>query len=124
MITEQNTIIELSISADSENEPVFSYSINGAECTGNVIMKEGGTITYQIVEVASVFGELKFIGAGFVTPFDGVVDEVAISNDGKEIYLSDLDHSVGTTSFRLILSNSINSLSLISPDPQVINRPK
>ncbi|MCH1920824.1 DP-EP family protein [Shewanella sp. A3A] len=124
MVTVQNTTIELAISLNDENgEPVFNYSINGAECTGNVVMKESGSITYQLTDTDEKFGELKFLGAGFVTPFDGIVDEVTISADGKEITLSDTDDVVGTTAFRLMLSNSVNTLTLISPDPQILNKP-
>lgn len=97
--------------------PTFNYSGNG----GNVEFTEAGCITYILDDETGL--DLKFVGAAFTTPFDRIVDAVTMSSDGKLLQLIDLNRTVGETSFQFVLSNSNNTLTVLSPDPQIINRP-
>ncbi|MCL1088562.1 DP-EP family protein [Shewanella profunda] len=102
-------------------EPVFIYTdASGTECQGDVTVTQAGTVTYLLNDQTDK--GLKFTGLGFITPFDGVIDAVTISSDGKLIQLVDLDRTPGTTKFQFVLTNTINTLMLLSPDPQIINR--
>jgi hypothetical protein len=59
-------------------------------------------------------------GLSFMTPFDGIID--AVSTDGSLIHLTDLDEISGNTQFQFVLSNTSNTLLVLSPDPEIINR--
>lgn len=105
-----------------QGEPIFSFqTADGQPCDGNVTVTEASTITYQLID--NTGKGLKFIGAGFTTPFDGIVDAVTLSSDGSLLQLIDLDRTPGNTKFQFVLSNSNNTLLILSPDPEVINRP-
>lgn len=114
----------IKVNINLENgEPIFSYTdAAGQQCQGDVTITEASTITYQLVD--NTGKGLKFIGLGFLTPFDGIIDAVTISSDGKFIQLLDLDSTPGTTKFQFVLSNSTNTLMLLSPDPEIKNRPQ
>lgn len=102
-------------------EPVFSYTdIDGNPATGDVQITEAGTITYQLIDRTGQ--GLKFVGAAFVTPFDGIVDAVTLSADGQLLQILDLDKTTGRTEFQFVLSNSTNTLLVLSPDPEIVNR--
>lgn len=124
MTTAQGTAQFINVNITLENgEPIFIYTdASGQQCPGDVTVTQAGTITYLLNDQTDK--GLKFIGVGFITPFDGVVDAVTISSDGKLIQLIDLDRTPGTTKFQFVLTNTINTLMLLSPDPQVINHPK
>ncbi|MFB2732451.1 DP-EP family protein [Shewanella mangrovisoli] len=103
--------------------PSFQYfNFDDTPCCGNVVITQNGTITYQLIDKTNQ--GLKFIGAAFQTPFDHIVDAVTVSTDGSLIQLLDLDKTLGTTKFQFVLSNTTNTLMLLSPDPQVVNRPE
>ncbi|MFB2655941.1 DP-EP family protein [Shewanella xiamenensis] len=105
------------------NEPVFSYvDTTGEPCQGDVTITEASTVTYQLVD--NTGKGLKFAGVGFITPFDEIIDAVTISSDGQLVQLVDLDHTAGTTKFQFVLTNTTNTLMLLSPDPEVVNRPE
>ncbi|MFB2668340.1 DP-EP family protein [Shewanella xiamenensis] len=113
-----NVIVDL-----QSGEPVFSYTdATGEQCQGDVTITEASTVTYQLID--NTGKGLKFIGVGFLTPFDQIVDAVTVSSDGKFVQLVDLDHTPGATKFQFILSNSSNTLMLLSPDPEIKNRPQ
>lgn len=114
----------IKVNVDLENgEPIFSYTdVTGEECPGDVTVTEASTITYQLVD--NTDKGLKFIGVGFLTPFDQIVDAITISSDGQLVQLVDLDHTPGTTKFQFVLSNAKNTLMLLSPDPEIKNRPQ
>lgn len=115
------TIIQVVVKLE-QGEPVFSFqTADGTPCDGNVTVTEASTITYQLIDKTGK--DLKFIGAGFTTPFDGIVDAVTLSSDGSLLQLIDLDKTPGNTKFQFILSNSSNTLLVLSPDPEVKNRP-
>lgn len=104
-------------------EPVFSYlNSSGQSINGDVTVTQAETITYQLVD--NTGKGLKFIGAGFVTLFDGVIDSIAISADGMQLQMIDSDQTAGSSKFQFVLSNSNNTLMLLSPDPEVINEPE
>jgi len=106
-----------------KGEPVFSYQNSaGQPCEGDVTVTEAGTITYQLVD--NTGRGLKFVGVGFVTPFDGVIDAITVSSDGQLIQMVDMDRSPGRTKFQFVLTNTTNTLMVLSPDPEVINEPK
>lgn len=106
-----------------KGEPVFSYQNSaGQPCEGDVTVTEAGTITYQLVD--NTGKGLKFVGVGFVTPFDGVIDAITVSSDGQLIQMVDMDRSPGRTKFQFVLTNTNNTLMVLSPDPEVINEPK
>lgn len=115
------TLIQVVVNL-KDGEPHFSYqTADGKACTGSVTVTEASTITYQLID--NTGKDLKFIGAGFATPFDGIIDAVTLSSDGKLLQLIDLDKTQGQSKFQFILSNSSNTLLVLSPDPEVINRP-
>lgn len=103
-------------------EPVFIYTdANGQVCQGDITVTQAGTITYLLNDQTGK--GLKFVGVGFVTPFDGIVDAVTISSDGMLLQLVDLDRTTGTTKFQFVLNNTANTLLVLSPDPEITNRP-
>lgn len=114
----QGPVIEVMITLDANQEPKVTYLQAGEVCTGNVVVTCGEDITYKLVNSAGY----AFMGAGFLTPFDKIIDAVQVSPDGQELVLIDEDSVQGSTKFQLIFTNPMNSLLLLSPDPQVINR--
>lgn len=106
-----------------QGEPVFSYQNTSGEPLpdGDITVTEASTITYQLID--NTGKGLKFIGAGFNTPFDGVIDAVTVSSDGKYLQLLDTDQTAGDSKFQFVLTNATNSLFVLSPDPEVKNRP-
>ncbi|MGI2168894.1 DP-EP family protein [Shewanella sp. MF05960] len=116
-----STFFNLTVTLEN-GEPFFSYtSQDGTPKSGNVIVTQYSTISYQLID--NTGKGLKFVGAAFTTPFDGIIDVTTISSDGTLIQLTDLDEVPGNTSFQFVLSNNANTLMLLSPDPEVINRP-
>lgn len=106
-----------------QGEPVFSYQTAGGQPlpSGDITVTEASTITYKLVD--NTGKGLKFIGAGFNTPFDGIIDAVTVSTDGQYLQLLDTDCTPGCTKFQFVLSNTSNTLFILSPDPEVINDP-
>lgn len=94
------------------------YDESGTPTDGNVIVNSGETITYRLAETVGY----NFIGAGFITPSDGVIESVSVSKDGQSLILQDEDSVVGKTIFQLIFQCPQSSNWLLSPDPQVVNR--
>ena len=113
-----NVIVNL-----EQGEPTFrSQSTSGEPLpSGDITVTEASTITYRLID--NTGKGLKFVGAGFSTPFDGVIDAVTVSSDGQYLQLLDTDQTAGDTKFQFVLSNSTNSLFVLSPDPQVKNEP-
>lgn len=111
-------LIEVTVQLNAANEPVFSYMQNGEPSDGNVVVAKGQNIVYQLVNSAGY----SFVGAGFLTPNDGIIDAMEVSADGNQLTLVDTDATPGTTKFQLVLKNTQNSLFVISPDPQVVNK--
>ena len=115
-------IIQVVVNLEN-GEPVFSYqSTAGEPCTGDVTVTEASTITYQLQD--NTGKGLRFSGVGFITPFDGIIDAVTVSSDGQYVQMLDLDQTAGTTKFQFVLTNSTNTLLVLSPDPQVKNDPQ
>lgn len=114
----QGPVIEVMITLDTNQEPKVTYLQEGEVCTGSVVVTCGEDITYRLVNSAGY----AFMGAGFLTPYDNIIDAVQVSADGQELVLVDEDNVAGTTKFQLIFTNTTNSLLLLSPDPQVINK--
>jgi hypothetical protein len=114
----QGPVIEVMITLDSNQEPKVTYLQEGEVCTGSVVVTCGENITYRLVNSAGY----AFMGAGFLTPYDNIIDAVQVSEDGQELVLVDEDSVAGTTKFQLIFTNTTNSLLLLSPDPQVVNK--
>ncbi|MCS6097769.1 DP-EP family protein [Shewanella baltica] len=103
-----------------KGEPVFTYTnAEGSECPGDVTITAASTITYLLDDQTGK--GLKFVGAGFLTPFDGIIDALTLSSDGSILQMIDLDHTSGTTKFQFVLTNTNNTLLLLSPDPEIIN---
>ncbi len=113
-----NVIVNL-----EQGEPTFSYQSTSGEPlpSGDITVTEASTITYRLID--NTGKGLKFVGAGFSTPFDGVIDAVTVSSDGQYLQLLDTDQTAGDTKFQFVLSNATNSLFVLSPDPQVKNEP-
>ncbi len=114
----QGPVIEVMITQDTNQEPKVTYLQDGEVCTGSVVVTCGEDITYRLINSAGY----AFMGAGFLTPYDNIIDAVQVSEDGQELVLVDEDSVAGTTKFQLIFTNSTNSLLLLSPDPQIINK--
>ncbi|MCH7424319.1 DP-EP family protein [Shewanella sp. MM_2022_3] len=123
MITPQGAAQFIKVNVTLENgEPVFIYTdASGEQCPGDVTITQAGTVTYLLNDQTGK--GLKFVGVGFVTPFDEIVDAVTISSDGMLVQLVDLDRTPGTTKFQFVLSNTANTLLVLSPDPEIINKP-
>lgn len=119
--TQAASLIQVVVHLEN-GEPVFSYqTTDGQPCDGDVTVTEAGTLTYQLVD--NTGKGLKFVGVGFTTPFDGIIDAITISSDGQLVQMLDLDRSAGTTKFQFVLSNTANTLLVLSPDPEVKNLP-
>ena len=119
--TQASALMQVIVNLEN-GEPVFSYQNSAGEpCDGNVTVTEAGTLTYQLVD--NTGKGLKFVGVGFVTPFDGVIDAITVSSDGQLVQMLDMDRSPGETKFQFVLTNTANTLMVLSPDPEVINRP-
>ena len=114
----QGPVIDVMITLDANQEPKVTYLQDGEVCTGSVVVTCGENITYKLVNSAGY----AFMGAGFLTPYDNIIDSVQVSADGQELVLVDEDSVSGTTKFQLIFTNTTNRLLLLSPDPQVINK--
>ncbi|MEO3877184.1 DP-EP family protein [Rheinheimera fenheensis] len=120
--TQAASLIQVVVNLEN-GEPMFSYqTTDGQPCDGNVTVTEAGTITYQLID--NTGKGLKFVGVGFTTPFDGIIDAITVSSDGQLVQMLDMDRSAGTTKFQFVLTNSTNTLMVLSPDPEVINDPK
>lgn len=120
--TQASALMQVIVNLEN-GEPVFSYKNSaGQPCEGDVTVTEAGTITYQLID--NTGKGLKFVGVGFTTPFDGVIDAITVSNDGQFVQMIDTDRTPGETKFQFVLTNTTNTLMVLSPDPQVINEPK
>jgi len=121
-LTQAASLIQVVVNLEN-GEPVFSYQTTTGEplANGDVTVTEAGTITYQLVD--NTGKDLKFIGVGFITPFDGIIDAITVSSDGKLIQMLDMDRSAGSTKFQFVLTNAANTLMVLSPDPEVKNDP-
>ena len=119
--TQASALMQVIVSLEN-GEPVFSYKNSaGQPCEGDVTVTEAGTITYQLID--NTGKGLKFVGVGFTTPVDGVIDAITVSPDGQYVQMLDLDRTPGETKFQFVLTNTTNTLMILSPDPEVINRP-
>ena len=77
-LTQAASLIQVVVNLEN-GEPMFSYqTTDGQPCDGNVTVTEAGTITYQLID--NTGKGLKFVGVGFITPFDGVIDAITVSN--------------------------------------------
>ncbi len=114
-------IFTLTVTLNNDNVPQFNYSQDGSTVTGSFVVKEPTIIRYYLVDKTEK--GLEFIGAAFTTPFDNVIDSVELGQDNKGPYIDLIDSDViaGKTGFRFILSNQQNNLTVLSPDPEVIN---
>jgi hypothetical protein len=121
--TQAASLIQVVVNLEN-GEPVFSYQTTGGQPLpdGDVTVTEAGTITYQLID--NTGKGLKFAGVGFITPFDGVIDAITVSSDGQLVQMLDMDRSAGTTKFQFVLTNTANTLMVLSPDPQVKNDPE
>jgi hypothetical protein len=117
----QATFFNLTVILDND-VPIFTYTnLDGTAVCGNVVINQYSTISYQLIDKTGK--GLKFVGAAFTTPFDKIIDAITISSDGSLIQLTDLDETPGNTGFQFVLSNSSNTLLVLSPDPEIINHP-
>ena len=121
-LTQAASLIQVVVHLEN-GEPVFSYQTTSGQPldNGDVTVTEAGTITYQLID--NTGKGLKFTGVGFITPFDGIIDAVTVSSDGQFLQMLDTDRSAGTTKFQFVLSNTSNTLLVLSPDPEVKNLP-
>ena len=119
--TQASALMQVIVNLEN-GEPVFSYKNSaGQPCEGDVTVTEAGTITYQLVD--NTGKGLKFAGVGFTTPFDGIIDAVTVSSDGMYVQMLDLDRTPGETKFQFVLTNTTNTLMVLSPDPEIKNDP-
>ena len=81
----QGPVIEVMITLDANQEPKVTYLQDGEVCTGSVVVTCGEDITYRLVNSAGY----AFMGAGFLTPYDNIIDSVQVSADGQELVLVD-----------------------------------
>lgn len=127
-----DNLIEITLTVTLNNEvervPLFNYTQNenglSVPSTGSFVVNQPTTIRYYLIDKTEQ--GLEFTGAAFTNPFNNVVDRVEIGQDdrGSYIDLIDSDAIAGKTGFRFLLSNKRNNLSVMSPDPEIINRGK
>ncbi|WP_052074749.1 DP-EP family protein [Shewanella mangrovi] len=120
---------DVKVIVDSNSVPVFNYYAPGSDkpltSEERVVTITGPSIIfYKLIETEFSPAGLKFVGAGFKTPFDGVIENVYVSDNGDTLVLEDLCVDTGTSNFQLLLKTTENNLTLMSPDPQVINKKK
>jgi hypothetical protein len=123
--TQANTEITVQVELNEHTGELFFTYINSQGVTiptGDVTVTEATTITYNLNDKTG--RGLLFVGVGFTTPFDGIIDSINVSNGGKTVTMVDQDSTPGTTKFQFVLSNSANSLLILSPDPEVVNVPE
>ncbi|MGE4259640.1 DP-EP family protein [Shewanella sp.] len=90
-----------------------------------VVTVSGPTIIfYKLINLELAPKGLRFIGAGFKTPFDGVIENTFVNDSGDTLVLEDLCKDDGATGFHLLFKTDENNLIMMSPDPQVINKLK
>lgn len=114
--------ISLTVSQTAGAAPQFSYRQGAIQCSGNVEVLGPTTLTYQLVASSTTPAGLRFSGVGFVDPFSGNFNNVQISADGQWLQLDDTFQTSGTNKFQFLFSTSVNGLTLISPDPEILNR--
>lgn len=117
-VVEQETIVDVQVSMQTHGVALFQYSQEGTELAGDVVVDAATKITYRLMNSPG----FSFVGAGFLTPNDGIVETATVSDDGQSLVLLDLDQKPGLTKFHLILNQPYGPLLLLSPDPQVINK--
>lgn len=118
---------EVSVTVNENDVPKFVYFEPGND---QPLTDEQRTVTvtgptiifYKLIKLGLAPKGLKFIGAGFKTPFDGVIENAYVSDDGATLILEDLCKDNGTTGFHLLLKSDENTLVIMSPDPQIINK--
>ena len=116
----QGPVIDVSISYNkaAQIHEFLYFDETGQPTDGNVTVDQGETIVYRLKDSP----DYRFIGAGFVTPCDGVIELASVIEDGQQLVLQDEDSVVGKTKFQFIIQCPQSNNWLISPDPQVINR--
>ncbi len=115
-----NTIeFNVIVTLNNNNEPQFYYTHNDQPATGDVVVTQESNIVYRLFDETKK--GLKFTGAAFVTPFDNIINSVSVNEAGTQLTLQDLDPKDGRTGFRFVLTNTANTLLVISPDPQVVD---
>lgn len=125
MSTAQNTEIKINVAITSSpgSGLTFTYTNQeGQQITGDVTVSQDSDIVFTLVP-DTVNSGYKFVGAGFTSPFDGIIDSIEVGNGGSQLTLKDSDKNAGTAKFQLVLTNSRNNLLVLSPDPQVKNDP-
>lgn len=110
--------VSISYNESAQIHEFLYFDETGQPTDGNVIVDKGETVVYRLKDSP----DYNFIGAGFVTPCDGVIESVSVIEDGQQLVLQDEDTVVGKTAFQLIVKCPQSTNWLISPDPQVINR--
>jgi hypothetical protein len=116
--------INLSVTLDNNKQAQFTYAQRGTFCDGNVVLTENTTVTYRLVNREKSPKGLRLVGAGFANPFDGHIDIVTVSADGKTIQLQNNIQNTGVSKFQFIFTSDENDLLLLSPDPEIKNRPQ
>ncbi len=120
--SELESVIQVVVHLEN-GEPAFSYQTTTGQplSSGDVTVTRACTITYQLIDQTGM--GLKFVGVGFTEPFAGIIDVITVSSDGRYIHMLDMDRTSGTSKFQFVLTNSTNTLLVLSPDPEVKNRP-
>ncbi|TCN86252.1 DP-EP family protein [Shewanella fodinae] len=117
----------VSISIDSKGVPDFTYYEPGnptplSKEQRAVEVDAPTVIFYELTNLELSPKGLKFVGAGFKNPYDGIIENAFVSEDGKTLILEDLCKDYGTTNFHLLAKCDRNNLIIISPDPEVVNK--
>ncbi|MCL1075259.1 DP-EP family protein [Shewanella dokdonensis] len=115
------------VTVNANKVPTFTYYEPGNPEPLNekqrAVTVTGPTIIfYKLINTNMAPKGLKFIGAGFKTPYDGIIENAFVSDDGATLILEDLCKDNGTTGFHLLLKSDENTLVMMSPDPEVINK--
>lgn len=115
--------IDLIVTVNKQKQAHFAYTQQGTDCDGNVELTENTTITYQLKHKKKTPKGLRLIGAGFTNPFDAHVKSVSVSQDGQSISLKNNIENLGVSKYQFMLTSNDSNLVLLSPVPEVVNRP-
>lgn len=126
-VTVDTYTFNVAVSIGVNKTPIFTYYEPGnpkpLTKEETVVTVSGPTIIfYKLINLDLAPKGLRFIGAAFKTPFDGVIENTFVSESGDTLVLEDLCLDDGESGFHLLLKTDENNLVMMSPDPQVINK--
>lgn len=104
--------------------PVYTFSYSGgSDGKGNVTVTQETDVGYQLSDSTQKLG-FRWVGALFLNPGDSDIGRIKLSEKGSLMLIRDRYCSPSDTiSFRLVAQYGSSLSPVISPDPQIINKP-